>query len=87
MPTKRPRHFVTGSDELASALDEASTRWPELSRSQLLVRLALEGSRTAQHEQEEQRARRLAALRTGSGILAGAYGADYLDQLRQDWPE
>lgn len=86
MPTTRPRHFVTESDELAAALDEASTRLPELSRSQILVRLALEGSRAAQREQDERRRRRLAALRKGSGLLAGAYGPDHLDQLRQDWP-
>lgn len=87
MPTTRPRHFVTESDELAAALDEASARLPELSRSQILVRLALEGSRAAQREQDERHRRRLAALRKGSGLLAGVYGSDYLDQLRQDWPE
>ncbi len=87
MPTTRPRHFVTESDELATALDEASTRWPDLSRSQALVRLALEGSRAAQHEHDERHRRRLAALHKGSGVLAGAYGSEYLDELRQDWPE
>lgn len=87
MPTARPRHFVTETDELTAALDEASTRWPNLSRSQILVRLALEGSRAAEHERDRRRRRRLAALHQRSGILTGAYGPDYLNNLRQDWPE
>jgi hypothetical protein len=77
---------VTETDELAAALDEAATRWPDLSRSQLLVRLALEGHRAAQRARDEHRRRRLAALREHSGILTGAYGPGYLDRLRQEWP-
>lgn len=87
VPTTRPRHFVTETDELTAALDEASARWPGLSRSQILVRLALEGSRAAQHERDERRRHRLAVLHRRSGILTGAYGPGYLDTLRQDWPE
>lgn len=87
MPTKRPRHFVTETDELTAVLDAASARWPDLSRAQVLVRLALEGSRAAEHEHDERRRRRLAILRERSGMLTGAYGPDYLYRLRQDWPE
>jgi hypothetical protein len=77
---------VTETDELAAALDAAASRWPGLSRSQLLVRLALEGHRAAQQARDEHRRRRLAALREHSGALTGAYGPDYLDRLRQEWP-
>ncbi len=87
MPTTRPRHFVTETDELSIALDDAATRWPGLSRPQILVRLALEGSRMAQREQDGRRRRRLAVLHQRSGMLTGAYGQDYLKRLRQDWPE
>ena len=87
MPTTRPRHFVTETDELRAALDDAATRWPDLSRSQILVRLALEGSRAAQREHDERRRRRLSVLDERSGMLTGAYGPDYLERLRQDWPE
>lgn len=87
MPTTRPRHFVTETDELRAALDEAATQWPGLSRSQILVRLALEGSRAAQQQHNERRRRRLAVLRERSGTFTGAYGPDYLRQLRKDWPE
>lgn len=85
MPTTRPRHFVTETDDLAAALDAAALRWPELSRPQLLVRLALEGDRAARQAHEQRRSRRLAAIRRHSGILTGAYGPDYLDRLREDW--
>ena len=86
MPTTRPRHFVTETDELAEALDAAASRWPGLSRPQLLVRLAVEGHRAAQAAQDERRRRRLAAVREHSGVLTGAYGAAYLDRLRDEWP-
>lgn len=86
MPTTRPRHYVTETDELAAALDAAATQWPGLSRSQLLVRLALEGHQAAQRAHDERHSRRLAALREHSGALTGTYGPDYLHQLREEWP-
>jgi len=86
MPTTRPRHFVTETDDLAQALDAAATRWPRLSRAQVLVQLALEGHRAAQQAHDENRRRRLAALREHSGMLTGAYGPDYLDRLHEGWP-
>lgn len=86
MPTTRPRHYVTETDDLAVALDVAASRWPELSRAQLLVQLALEGHRTAQEAHVQRHQRRLAAVREHSGALSGAYPADYLEQMREEWP-
>ncbi len=40
MPTTRPRHPVTETDEIAAILDEASRRWPGVRRS-LLIRLVM----------------------------------------------
>ncbi|MGH3095602.1 MAG: hypothetical protein ACRDMV_06325 [Streptosporangiales bacterium] len=77
---------MTETDDLAAALDAAATRWPDLSRGQLLVQLALEGHRAAQRVHEEHRDRRLAALREHSGALTGTYGPDYLPPLREEWP-
>lgn len=57
-----------------------------LSRAQLLVRLALEGHRAAQWAGDERRRRRLEAVRKQSGIRTGAYGTDYLQHLREEWP-
>jgi hypothetical protein len=86
MPTTRPRHFVTETDDLADALDAAATRWPGLSRAQLLVQLALEGHHAAQRTHDERHRRRLAAVREHSGALTGAYPSDYLDRMREGWP-
>jgi outer membrane scaffolding protein for murein synthesis (MipA/OmpV family) len=86
VPTTRPRIMVTETDELAAALNSAASRYPGLSRAQLLTRLALEGQGVAQRAQEDRRRRRLDALRKHSGALTGAYGEHYLDGLRQEWP-
>jgi hypothetical protein len=77
---------VTETDDLAAALDEAAGRWPDLSRAQLLVRLALEGHHATQRAQDERHGRRLEAVRKHSGTLTGAYGPDYLKHLREEWP-
>jgi hypothetical protein len=78
--------MVTETDELAAALDAAAVRYPGLSRAQLLTSLALEGQRLAQRVQQDRRRQRLDALREHSGALTGAYGEDYLERLRQEWP-
>src|ERR1700712_4389092 len=62
VPTTRPRHYVTETDDLAAALDAAALRWPELSRSQLLVRLALSAGEAERMAETERRDRRLATL-------------------------
>jgi hypothetical protein len=79
--------MVTETDELAAALDSATSRYPGLTRAQLLTRLALDGQRVAQRAQEDLRRHRLEALRQHSGALTGSYGEHYLDGLRQEWPE
>lgn len=86
MPTTRPRHVVTETDDLAAVLDAATRRWPGVSRPQLLVRLAIEGDHAASQADEQRRRRRLAAVRRYSGILTGSYGPGYLAQLREEWP-
>ena len=86
MPTTRPRHYVTETDDLAAALDAAAIKWPGLSRAQLLVRLALSAADAEAQAQEVLRKRRLAALeRLTSGDFA--YPPGYLADLREDWPE
>jgi hypothetical protein len=88
VPTSRPRHVVTETDRLATALDAAAARWPEDrdSRSRLLLHLVDEGYRALLYENTREEEARLAAIRRTSGALTGAYGSDYLDELREDWP-
>lgn len=88
MPTTRPRHLITETDQVAQALDDAARRWPEdrHSRAKLLLHLVEEGHQALLDEAAERRDARLAAIHRTSGALTGAYEAGYLEQLREDWP-
>ncbi|NNM44713.1 hypothetical protein [Knoellia koreensis] len=89
MPTARPRHMITETDEVAAALDAAAARWPEDadSRAQLAIRLLLEGERAIEaDEQKRVRARREAMDRT-AGRFTGMFEPGYRERLRSEWPE
>lgn len=87
MPTTRPRLTITETDELADTLDAAAARWPEIrSRRELLLRLVERGREALDRERGEATARRREAVQRTSGALTGAYEANYLERLRDDWP-
>ncbi len=88
MPTSRPRHTVTETQEVAQALDRAAHHWPEdaSKRGQLLLHLVRMGSRALEHTADDDRVRRQAAVERTAGALTGAYPSDYLKRLRDDWP-
>jgi hypothetical protein len=88
MPTSRPRHTITETQEIAEALDRAARHWPERAshRGQLLLHLVREGSCSLEHAEGEERLRRQAAVRRTAGALTGAYPPGYLKRLRDDWP-
>ncbi|MDA8400478.1 MAG: hypothetical protein M0008_10635 [Actinomycetota bacterium] len=88
MPTSRPLHIVTETEEIARALDDAALRWPSDSgnRARLLRHLVQEGHGSmVEGRQGAERAHRQAVMRT-SGAFTGLYGEVYLDVLREDWP-
>jgi len=87
MPTTRPRLTITETDDVAKALDEAATRWPDVrSRRELLLRLVEQGRGALARESEHEVEQRREAIRRTSGALSGAYEPDYLERLRGDWP-
>jgi hypothetical protein len=89
VPTTRPRHVITETDEVARALDAAAKRWPEDRdrRAKLVLRLLGEGYRALGEAADQVAADRKEALRRTSGLLTGVYGPGYLGELRRDWPE
>lgn len=87
MPTHRPRHVITETDDVARALDDAAKRWPDSpNRTRLLIRLVEEGDRSLAEREDEAAARRREAITRTSGALTGMYEPGYLAELRRDWP-
>ena len=89
MPTARPRHTLTETDNLARALDDAAARWPDEkeARTRLLLRLVEAGHRAIQDEDEARAERRREVIERTAGMLKGAYPPGYLKQLRDEWPD
>ncbi|MGH2853187.1 MAG: hypothetical protein ACRDLF_03220 [Solirubrobacteraceae bacterium] len=89
MPTERHRHTITETDDVARALRDAARQWPEDRErpAKLLVDLVQEGHRAITLHAERAVGERRAAIERTGGALTGTYPADYLEQLRGDWPE
>lgn len=88
MPTTRPRHVVTESDEIAEVLDQAAKRWPTLSRGQLLRRLVLEAGRQQQGWLRSDQQRIRAALADPDRALAGIGDSQAVRRSRdREWPD
>jgi len=88
VPTARPRHTITETDDVAEALDIAAQRWPEDrgARQRLLLRLVRAGRDALSSQQDKVAADRGRAIARTSGALSGVYRVDELERLRDDWP-
>lgn len=88
MPTTRPRHVLTETDELRRVLDDAAQRWPEEggNRTKLLLRLVREGHLAAVGAREQRASEQREAVARTRGAMTGSYGEDFLADLREDWP-
>ncbi|CAB4894217.1 MAG: hypothetical protein F2923_00085 [Actinobacteria bacterium] len=87
MPTTRQRFQITETDELAACLDKAALKWPDESRSKLLVRLAMAGAQTSLKSPMEEAFAFQMALDQMYRELGDSYHGVTLEDLRQDWPE
>lgn len=89
MPTARPRHTITETDEVTRALHAAARRWPQDKErpSKLLLDLVQEGHRAIEARDQRAVSARRAAIAKTSGALTGIYPEGYLEQLRDDWPK
>jgi predicted NBD/HSP70 family sugar kinase len=89
MPTVRPRHTITETEEIEHALDDAAERWPSEreARGKLLLHLIEEGHRALRAERAAAAEKRRAAIARSSGMFDDVYNDGYLEELREDWPE
>jgi hypothetical protein len=83
VPTARPRHLLTETDEVAAAIDAAERLYPGESRADVLRRLVQIGAETI----AERQGRHRRVVRDRAGRFPGLYPPGYLDDLRDDWPE
>lgn len=84
MPTTRPRHQVTETDEIAAAVETGLKEWPELSRSDVIRELILKGAEAVHMSAAE----RILAFELALKELRSLnihYPKGYLEDLRQDW--
>lgn len=84
VPTARPRHQITETDDIAAALDIASERWPDEPRSDLMRRLIVTGAH-ALSESPIERTLEIESALQSLASLTDAYPPGYLERLRADW--
>jgi len=77
---------VTETAQVARALDRAARKWPGEPRSKLLLRLVDLGSVALENDQQSDADAHRTAVAASSGKYADAFDADYLTELREDWP-
>lgn len=89
MPTTKPRHAITETEQISTALAAAAKRWPDDADrpARLLRRLIEAGYESIAAEVAAALDRRREAIRGISGALTGAYEPGYLEDLREEWPE
>jgi hypothetical protein len=87
MPTTRPRHTLTETDEIAAALNDAALAWPELRGDRgALLRKLVEAGRNSVHGGGNSGGVR-ALLVSAAGAATGAYPRDARAELLAEWPE
>ena len=83
MPTLRPRHMVTETDEIHQALEDAALIWPELAGDKgALVRRLIEAGAIAIRSSGGVRD----LVEETSGVASGCYPRNARAQLLREWP-
>lgn len=85
MGTVHPRIQVTPNDELMAALERAAERWPDASRSELVLRLALEGDRSGIEHHAQVAVERAREIETLRALVGDLYDPNELAHLREEW--
>jgi hypothetical protein len=89
MPTTRPRHVLTETDELTQALEHAARRWPQDAKrpSRLLARLVEAGDEAIRDEERRTRERRRRAVEATAGRFTGLWPRGAIKRLHDEWPD
>lgn len=84
MPTARPRHMLTETDDIARAVNDAALAWPELrgDRAALLRKLVEAG-----HASLAGRGGVREVVRGAAGAATGVYPRNARAELLAEWPE
>ncbi len=84
MPTTRPRHTLTETDDISGALKDAAVAWPELRGDpNALLRKLVEAGRAAVHSEGTVRS----IIEDAAGAATGVYPRDARAALLAEWPE
>ena len=88
MPTAKRRHAITETDDIAAALEIAAKTWPDFADkpTALLRGLIGLGRSTLVHDRAAADGVRERSIDATAGALAGVFGPNYLQELREDWP-
>jgi hypothetical protein len=79
MPTTRPRHPVTETEEIARVLDEAALRWPGAPRAKLIQYILADWAAGGRSSSARAEARQ--------ELVGSMPGSAELYDREQDWPE
>jgi len=84
VPTTRPRHQITETDDIAAAVEAGVQEWPDLSRSDVIRELILKGAESLSVTAVERVLAAELALKQLEDLDI-EYPPDYLQELRRGW--
>ena len=89
MPTTRPRHMITETDQISQGLAQAAKQWPELADQRtLLLRKVIEiGLQAIELDESKHAQIRIAAVEKLAGSMDGIWPSNWKKELAEDWPE
>jgi len=78
--------MVTHTAQVQQALEIGFAKWPGASTAECLARLAVAGAASLDEKRTADTAEWKSKVFAGAGLLSGAYGPGYLDEIRDGWP-
>ena len=88
MPTTRPRHMLTETEQVLSALAVAEQAWPELKgdKPALLKNLIAAGKKAIEDTAQAARNKRIAQITAVAGSMPETWPSNWRADLLDEWP-